>query len=37
VALISHGEIRASGAPAEIKERLGVANLEEAFVAVASR
>ena len=37
VGLISHGEIRAMGTAAEIKERLGVANLEEAFVAVAGR
>jgi ABC-2 type transport system ATP-binding protein len=35
VGLVSHGELRAVGTPAEIKERLGVSNLEEAFVAVA--
>jgi ABC-2 type transport system ATP-binding protein len=35
VGLISSGELRAVGTPAELKERFGVANLEEAFVAVA--
>jgi ABC-2 type transport system ATP-binding protein len=35
VGLISRGELRAMGTPAEIKQRLGVANLEEAFAAVA--
>ena len=35
VGLVSHGELRAVGTPADIKERFGVANLEEAFVAVA--
>jgi ABC-2 type transport system ATP-binding protein len=34
VGLISQGELRAVGTPVEIKERFGVANLEEAFVAV---
>jgi ABC-2 type transport system ATP-binding protein len=35
VGLISRGELRALGTPSEIKERLGVSNLEQAFVAVA--
>jgi ABC-2 type transport system ATP-binding protein len=35
VGLISRGELRAVGTPADIKERFGVSNLEEAFVAVA--
>jgi len=37
VGLISNGELRAVGTPAEIKERFGVHNLEQAFVAVAAR
>ena len=35
VGLISRGELRAVGTPAEIKERFNAANLEQAFVAVA--
>lgn len=35
VGLVSHGELRAVGTPDEIMQRLGVSNLEEAFVAVA--